>query len=193
MTRKNDYNEIEILLRLSENDESAFKEVYDRFWKRIYAVAQKYLRSSDLADDVVQEIFSTLWIKRKTFVAVRNLESYLITMTKNCIYKELRKWTSEIENNEVYYSHCAKSVDDSEHLIVSEQYREILEEAINLLPPQQKKVFLLSRDEGFSHQDIAEELNVSKGTVKNHMVRALQFIRQYLIPYVTSFLLFFPL
>ncbi len=190
MAKGNSFDEAQILYRLSTGDESAFRWVYDRYWKRVFRAAERYLQSRDLAQDVVQEVFSALWYKRETFTHIRNLESYLITVTRNHTYKELQKWASEMRHNEVYASLHSNVTDDSDHVILADQYEALFSEAVNLLPPQQKQVFQLAKIDGLTHEAIARRLNLSQGTVKNHMVRALRFIRRYLAPHVNIFFFF---
>lgn len=179
----------DILQRLAAGEERAFREVYDRYWKVVCKAAMRYLRSPDLAGDVVQEVFCSLWDRRSQFLNVRNLESYLVTMTHHQVYTLFRKWATETRSREAYAENLASTVNDTDFSIRSSQYEEILTELVDKLPPQQKQVFKMAREEGMTHEAIARELNLSQGTVKNHMVRALQFLRQNLSPHVGLYLL----
>lgn len=190
MGDSNQWDESEMLRRLSAGDESAFRQVYDRYWKGVFRAARRYLRSDDLAQDVVQEVFSSVWHRRDTFEHILNLESYLITIAHNHTYRELKKWASESKHQQAYAALLDVSADNVDHALLEEQYEKLLEEAIDLLPPQQKLVFRLAKVEGLTHEAIARRLNLSQGTVKNHMVRALQFLRQYLGPHVAGFFIF---
>nr|WP_295924455.1 sigma-70 family RNA polymerase sigma factor [uncultured Dyadobacter sp.] len=190
------FDETEVLRSLAEGDEVAFKQVYNRYWKSVYKVALRYLQSEDLAQDVVQEVFSAFWYRRTEFTQIRNIESYLVVMAQNHTYKELRKWAAEQKNNQKYVSNLEIVTDNSDHKVLTNQYEALLAEAVRLLPPQQQQVFQLAKKEGLSHEAIAAKLNLSQGTVKNHMVRALRFIRHYLAPHVGIYLIFcmlFPL
>ena len=193
MKNSNTFDETEVLRQLAEGDESAFKEVYNRYWKSVYKVALRYLQSEDLAQDVVQEVFSAFWYRRTEFTQIRNIESYLVVMGKNHTYKELRKWAAEIKNNQQYVSNLEIVTDNSDHTVITKQYEDLLAEAVNLLPPQQQQVFKMAKVEGLSHEAIASKLHLSQGTVKNHMVRALRFIRHYLAPHVSAYLVFLTL
>jgi RNA polymerase sigma-70 factor (family 1) len=179
----------DILQRLAAGEERAFREVYDRYWKIVCKAAMRYLRSPDLAGDVVQEVFCSLWDRHSQFLNVRNLESYLVTMTHHQVYTLFRKWATETRSREAYAENLASTVNDTDFSIRSSQYEEILTELVDKLPPQQKQVFKMAREEGMTHEAIARELNLSQGTVKNHMVRALQFLRQNLSPHVSLYLL----
>ncbi len=177
------------LQRLAAGEGQAFREIYDRYWKVVYKAAIRYLRSPDLAGDVVQEVFCSLWDRRDQFTAVRNLESYLVTMTHHQVYALFRKWATETRSREAYTESLDPVVNDTDFSIRTSQYEEMLAELVDKLPPQQKQVFKMAREEGMTHEAIARELNLSQGTVKNHMVRALQFLRRNLSPHVGLYLL----
>jgi RNA polymerase sigma-70 factor (family 1) len=181
-------NEKALLVQLASGHEPAFEIIYNTYWKMVYHAADRFLHSSVLAQDVVQDVFSTIWLQRKEFVKVENLEAYLKVMARNKIYSELRSWSREQKNKEEYIGQSDTFVDNCDFPILNDQNEQLLEEVLNMLPPRQKEVFVLARREGLSHDQIAEKLNVSNGTVKNHMVRALQSIRHHLAPHVNSLL-----
>lgn len=175
--KKDSFIEEEILLSLAKGDEYAFQFIYERYSKSVYKVAFRYLQSSDLAKDIVQEVFLAIWHKRETFTGVHNLESYLVSMACHRTFREMKKAASEALHHKVYSSDLHTTIDDSDFLIRTNEYTEFIAEAIDILPPQQKRAFMLSRMEGQTHDEIAKEMNVSPGTVKNHIVRALRQLR----------------
>ena len=177
----------ELLRRLSEGDERAFRLIYNSYWKSVYRTAERYLRDSELAQDVVQEVFAGFWNKRDSFEHVENLESYLVVTTQHFTYRQLRKLAAESKNFEAYQSELSDvSNNEIEDMLLSKQYDELLAKAIEGLPPQQKQVFKLSREEGLSYEAIAARLQISQGTVKNHMVRALNTLRNVLAPHINA-------
>jgi RNA polymerase sigma-70 factor (ECF subfamily) len=146
-----------------------------------------------LAEDIVQEIFSTLWNKRSEFTEVLHLEYYLMTMARNLTYKTLRKLAFE-ELAKSKFTEESVLVDNTmDDLLLEKQYEQLLQQAVGLLPSQQKQVFQLAKVEGLSHEAIAKQLNISRLTVKTHMAKALQFIRHYLQPHVGTYVLQFVL
>jgi len=179
----------DILRRLSEGDEGAFRAAYDRYARIVFRTAYRYLRSTDLADDVVQEVFCILWDKRAHFTHVRNLEHYLISITSHQVYALFRRWASETRSCRVFLDDLELQIDNTDHIIRNQQSESLIKELIDRLPAQQRLVFTLSRDKGMTHEEIARELKLSQGTVKNHMVRALQFLRQNLSPHLSFYLL----
>lgn len=180
------FDETEILKLLSQGDEAAFRKVYDRYWRSVHKTAMRYLQSDHHANDIVQDVFTAFWYRRTEFTQIRNIESYLVVMAQNHTYREFRKWAAETRNNEEYALHLETVTNNVESNVLAQQYEDLLIEAVNMLPPQQRKVFQMARMDGLSHEEIAESLNLSQGTVKNHMVRALRFIRHYLAPHVNA-------
>jgi len=168
------------LQRLSKGDEDAFRLIYDRYLKVVYHTAFRYLHREELAQDIVQEVFYTLWSKRERFTQVRSLESYLISMTHHQVYAQFRKWATESRSCQIYAEEIDWVTRDTDHIIRTQQSEAIIQELVDKLPAQQKLVYKMSRNEGMTHEAIARELNLSQGTVKNHLVRALQFLRQNL-------------
>lgn len=168
------------LQRLSKGDEDAFRLIYDRYLKVVYHTAFRYLHREELAQDIVQEVFYTLWSKRERFTQVRSLERYLISMTHHQVYAQFRKWATESRSCQIYAEEIDWVTRDTDHIIRTQQSEAILQELVDKLPAQQKLVYKMSRNEGMTHEAIARELNLSQGTVKNHLVRALQFLRQNL-------------
>jgi RNA polymerase sigma-70 factor (family 1) len=183
------YQQKDVLEKLAQGNESAFKIIYDAYWYSIYKTARRYTKSVELAEDIVQEIFTTLWSNRVKFTGVLHLEYYLITMTKNLTYRTMRKISFEAAVKNTLTAEKLSMENDTEDQMLDQQYAQLVQQAIGLLPTQQKQVFRLSKLEGLSHKDIAAQMNISHLTVKAHMAKALRFIRLYLHPHVDTYVL----
>ncbi|WP_028666188.1 RNA polymerase sigma factor [Runella zeae] len=181
----NDY----LIKQLSNGCEQSFRLLYERYFACVYRTANKYLHSENLAQDVVQEVFTKIWLNRTSLTDIQNLESYLVVMTKNHTFRELKKIAFEQHQQQTYLSQLELDTNFTEVTLDSQQLDELLLEAVEQLPPQQKTVFILGKMQNMSHEDIAHHLNLSQGTVKNHMVRALKFVRKHLAPHLASFIL----
>ena len=190
MSPNHPYRPDEVLRRLTEGNESAFKQIYDRYWLSIYKTVKRYTKSPEVAEDIVQEIFTTLWNNRSNFREVINLEYYLITMAKNLTYKTLRKMAFEKSVKDHWSSEVLQEENSMNDPILDQQYAQLIQRAAGLLPSQQKQIFHMAKVEGLSHKDIAAQLNISHLTVKTHMAKALRSIRHYLLPHLSSYLLY---
>jgi RNA polymerase sigma-70 factor (family 1) len=169
------YSDEQLVNLLKEDNHEAFKIIYDRYWDKIFNHAFTYFNSSDAAKDTVQDVFLTLWDKRASLPAITNVASYLFIMSRNKILTTLKQTikASEYQAPEI----TALSAD---HAIIASQTEQQLTKAIEKLPSRQQQVFKLSREEGLSYAEIAEQLNIDRFTVKNHLVRALGTLRQLL-------------
>lgn len=186
------FNEAEVLKLLVQGSEYAFTQIFDRYQPRVFAAALDLLKSRDLAKDVVQEVFLKVWTRRVAFENVRNLEAFIFTMTKNLTLNVLRKKSNEIAASYQYaMRRDIMAANPVEHALVDQQYADLLRQTLGKLPPQQRRVYELSRLEGLTHEDIARQLNISGRTVNNHMNTALRFIRESLEPHMG--LMFLPL
>jgi len=139
----------------------------------------KIVRDEDMTDDILQEVFITLWDKREKFGSYKKIDGWLFVASYNRSMNYLRKIATEklritrLVPNKVYND------DPNETAFQEEQYR-LLEEAICQLAPQRRKVFELCRFSGKTYDQAAQELSISKNTVKDHLAHANESIRAYI-------------
>jgi RNA polymerase sigma-70 factor (family 1) len=170
-------DEDNVLRSLAGGSEQAFKLVFDHYRAKVYRLALKFLKSSELAEEVVQEVFLKIWLKRAELGEIRSFDSYLFIATKNTTLDALKKLAARAAA-EGDFAAKRYGVDDSiDHSMLEEQYLEMVRKSVALLPAQQARVFQMAKIDGLSHEAIAAEMNISRLTVKKHMANALQFIR----------------
>jgi RNA polymerase sigma-70 factor (ECF subfamily) len=173
-------NEYELLLQAAQGDEKAFRLLFDHYWNNIYSVALTLTKSPTLSEEIVQDVFLKIWLKREQLPSVEKFDSFLFTVAKNHIYNELRKKTIEQPFVEHLEQHFLESSALPEQMMLLKETKQLIDRAVQQLPDQQRLVFELSRNEGLDYNTIADQLGISRSTVKNHMTKALQFLRQYL-------------
>jgi RNA polymerase sigma-70 factor (ECF subfamily) len=186
MEKRIEFNQEKTLELLAQGNEYAFTQVFDSYYPRVYGAALKLLRSRELAKDIAQEVFLKVWDKRITFTEVLNLEAFVFTMARNLTLNQLEKLANERVAQYKFISDLKGVTDNTDHALAEQQYEQLLQETLALLPPQQKRVYELSRIEGLNHEDIARQLNISHWTVNNHISCALKFIRLHLKPHLGS-------
>jgi RNA polymerase sigma-70 factor (family 1) len=172
------YEESRIISLLSDDSEYAFQLLFDRYRNRIYQTAIRYLKSPVLAQEVVQDVFLKLWFERKNIRKDMPVEAWLFTIAKNNLLNRMKKLASEwkaLKN----LKHADREASNPEDKLQESQYDQLLQEALKTLPEQQRKVFLLSRNEHLTYAQIGERLDISPLTVKTHMSRALESIRAF--------------
>lgn len=184
------YDESRLLSLLGEGNEIAFNEIYCRYSPVVYKEAFRFLRSSELTDDLVQEIFTTVWDKRERFTDVDHLRAYLITMCKNLVYRYLLKISRETSAKKEFASRMVTAENSTENAIHGKELEVLLEKTVKMLPRQQREVFNLAKGKGMSYTEIAKKLDISPNTVKNHMISANRFIRNVIDHSPTTILLF---
>lgn len=164
---------------LATGSEYAFSQLFSRYHGKIYGVGMKFLKNTTLAEEVVQEVFMTVWDNRADMKTVLRFEPYLYTMARNHIFRGIKSIARDAVA-EKEFSLDLKPVNDTDHGIREEQYEKLLHDAVEKLSPQQKVIFRMAKQEGLSHKAIAEQLNLSVLTVKDQMKKALQTIRRNL-------------
>lgn len=160
--------------------EDPFKRLFDRYKNRLYGYVLAIAHSPYAAEEITQEIFIKLWLCRDLLHEVDNLDGYIFTIARNRTLNYLRKAASDSRLLRELQQLAMLQHNNVEERVTVTEYDQLLRDALSLLSPQRRLVFQLSRDGGMNHEEIAEELHLSRNTVKNHMVEALRFIRSYL-------------
>src|SRR5574344_1721812 len=169
-----------ILNDLNRGDKKAFTYVFNRYYRPLYAVAFRYLKSEDAAMDAVQETFMRLWEKRDSLAFDTNLRSLLFTILKNLILNEIRHNTIVYERQYELAQMDSENVYNMNEAYDRKETRELLFKYIQKLPQQQRKVCLMKIVQGLTNQEIADKLNLALPTVKLHYSQALKKLRNEL-------------
>jgi len=156
---------------------AAFTEIYHRYKKLLYHHAYQRLRNEEEVDDIIHELFTTLWIKRETLVLKTNLIGYLYTATRNRILDFVSHQKVESEYIASFQGFIDRTENFTDFLLREKQLRALIDKEIALLPAKMREVFEMSRKEGLSHKEISEKLNVSEKTVKSQVNNALKILR----------------
>lgn len=160
---------------LKSGDQSAFAQVYERYWRVIYGHVYKMLLDEEEAKDVVQEVFSEVWIKREQHYS--NLAGYLYVSARHKVINLVRKskfHSAYLDSLSRFASECSTATLDQ---LDEKELSAAIEREIQALPARMKEVFELSRKENLSYKEIAGRLGISDKTVKKQMHKSLQQIR----------------
>ncbi len=178
---KNAYNEKELQSRLADDDELAFRAIFDQYRNKIFSIACRVVKDEAMAEDTVQEVFIKLWVSRKKLGDVDNLNAYINTITRNHLFNQLRKLAhAEAFTTEVLYTGKQQADLATLEGLGFSELNSCVADVVNKLPPRQKEVFRLGKEEGMKYDEIASLLQISKETVKTHMSEALHFVRKSL-------------
>ncbi|WP_276366517.1 RNA polymerase sigma-70 factor [Chryseolinea sp. H1M3-3] len=167
----------ELLLKLLKNNEmAAFEEIYHRYWPKLYSMGYKRLKVREATEELVQDIFSSLWINRHT-VIIQSLSSYLLSSMK---YKVINFMRHEIVKKNYVTQELAlhNSIDNStEEIVLLQDLQLALEKEIDKLPSACQTVFKLSRQHHLSMKQVAGQLGISEKTVENQLGKAFKMLR----------------
>jgi RNA polymerase sigma-70 factor (ECF subfamily) len=173
------HNEKALLNQVAQGDESAFRIVFDHYRDAIYAFALKVIRHESIAEEIVQDVFVKIWINRTGLSAIRNFADFLFIIARNHTFNSLRSLAREKKLTIDPSADLQIAGVSTEAIILQRDYDRLLLQAVAQLPPQQKLVYTLGRQQGLSREEIAAQLNISAGTVKVHMAQALRTLRAY--------------
>lgn len=168
-----------LLTSLLEDDEDAFKQIYKRYAPRLYAAAYNLFRDKPLCEDLIQELFADLWIKRKN-LNIKSLKPYLYTSAKNRALMAMRSGRTMLSETALEKLIADYATDDRLNI---RELNDILNKSIDSLPDKCREIFRLSRNEHLSNKEIAERLNISIKTVENQMTIALRRLREQTVEF----------
>lgn len=176
-TTLNATQSFELIEAFKAGDEAAFKTVFDGNYQRLFTFAFKLLKNREQAEEVVHDAFLNVWTQRDRLDSTLPVLPYLYTATKRLALNSLRSIAASQRAVENLWNTIEEISNRTEEEIFSNDLQRITEKTIAILPRQQQQVFKMSRYEGLSYEEIAQQLNISKNTVRNHLSAALKSLR----------------
>lgn len=172
--------EKEMLIKIAEGDQKAFELLFTQYKTSIYSAAFRLTHSSSLAEEIVQDVFLKVWLKRSGLDQIDNFGGYLFTIAQNTIFSAMRK-SLKLKILKQADPASLAVLATSEEEPKSNDYELLLEEAINRLPTKQKKTYMLIKQEGLKREQAADILRVSAETVKSNLEQAIRNIKAYCV------------
>ena len=165
---------------IRNGDKSAFKTVIDLYYKEVYWYAKSLSRDETLAKDLTQEAFFKLWKKRGILKEGVLIRGWLYKSVRNTFLDHIKKYNKETRLLEMAYADALDNTIQTENEEELRYKMEIVEREIQNLPKKCSKVFLLSKKEGLTNNEIADYLGLSIKTVEGHLTKALKILRKKL-------------
>ena len=185
MNKYSKTNDEELFLLIKQNNANALKVLFEKYFSSLCSFSYNYVKSVDLSEEVVSDVFYNIWIHRKTIKIKSSLKSYLFTATRNIALNLLAQEERHQEKLKIFNVQNKYSGNDPEGIYNIKELEDIIEKIIKQLPPKRQTVFRMSRLYGMSYKEIAEVLSISVNTVQNHMIKAIEFVaNQY--PHIKS-------
>ena len=172
-------NEKFYIEKLAAGSEEAFEWIFIHYQPKIIYFITGFIKNEEIAQDMAQDIFITIWNKRTSLLEIDSFSTYVYKMAKNALYNYFdhyfveNKYRCYIENKE-------ESYEDEEEIIIADELRDIIRTAVEKMPDRRKEIFKMSRYQGLSNDEIAIRLNINKRTVENHLTNALSELRRIL-------------
>jgi RNA polymerase sigma-70 factor, ECF subfamily len=171
----------ELVKLLKKGDMAAFDAIYNKYCHKLHQFVFMYLKQEEDAEGIVQEVFIKIWESRSKIDIYASFESFLFTIAYNATMSLLRKRLSETKSRE--YLKSLQQIDSADQVIDEIQFKELnnkVQSLLDGLTQRQRDIYLLSREEGLTHEEIAEKLNISKSTVNNHLVTIIKYLRSHI-------------
>jgi RNA polymerase sigma-70 factor (family 1) len=166
----------ELIELLRNESKDAFEEIYNRYWSRLYSSAYKRVRRYEVAEELVQDLFTGLWINRKEVNIRSTVSSYLQTAIRYMVFNHFDKEYVRRDYQETLT--FSRNFDNStEETVLLNDLETVLENEVSLLPSQCRSVYKLSRKEHKTNKEIALLMGISEKTVENHLTKALKRLR----------------
>lgn len=166
-----------LIVLLRDDDEYAYTEIFHRYKEILFRHAYHILENGEEAEDAVQEVFMVLWQKREAIQLHTSLSAYLYRSIRNRVFNMMSRREVALR----YASSVLRFIEEARYT-TDEQVREkelaqLIERAIDALPPRMREVFLLRREQGLSYPEIGDELGISHKTAKLHVAQATKILK----------------
>lgn len=178
--QEKNHAEQELLEQLRSGSEAAFTKMYRLYSAPLFKKILRMVYDEDIAKELLQDLFMKIWEGREKIDSSRSFKSYLYAVGINMVYDHFRK---TVKTNAMIVKLISTAVEQYTHTeesIIEKETMDIINSAVQKLPPQRKRVFVLCKLEGKTYAEVSKELNISSSTIHDHMVKANSLIRKYL-------------
>ncbi|MBE8712474.1 RNA polymerase sigma factor [Sphingobacterium hungaricum] len=173
------FSDSRLVQLISQGDYLAFKEIYERYINKLYAYANNLNLDEADIDDVLQEVFASLWLRRES-VSIDNLSAWLFMSVRKQMLFRIRKKKYRDQYLDNIIDFISPFYDPITEVIQEKQLREFLDNEIAKLPARMQEIFRMSREEFLTHKEIALQLGISEKTVRKQISNVLKIFRSKL-------------
>ena len=170
-----------LVKELINGNEKAFRKLFDSYRNDLYKFSLSMVCSEEHAEEIVQDVFMKIWIKRGSLNPEMSFKSYLFTITRNKTIKFLKKAANNRKLREEIFYGKQKFVNSTDLYVRELELESLKQKALDKLSPRRRKIFEMSRNENKSYEEIAEELGISINTVRNQMSTSLEILRDFIL------------
>ncbi|SFC45414.1 RNA polymerase sigma-70 factor, ECF subfamily [Parapedobacter composti] len=178
------YTDQRLIELLADEDRLAYTEIYNRYWPVLFAHAYKMLKNHDAARDIIQDIFTDLWMQASGLQIKHSIRAYLYAMVRFKVLDVIRRNLHYEKHLDSLATFAEKAEFNTDNTIIFNEFVKRIDDEVAQLPDRMREIFQKSRFEGLSNKEIAEDLNISHETVKKTITRALKILRSKLRSFI---------
>ncbi len=175
-------DESQLLAAVAASDRRAFTELYSAYLMGLQRYVFLFTRCEELAQELTQQVFISLWERREQLANVTNFRSYLYRAAKNLIFDEIRRQQRQANAYAQVHATTDTSLLPADSALITQQDHELAQALIGQLPTKRREIFLLRTQEELSLDEIAQQLDISKSVVKKQLYAAVGFVKKSLLP-----------
>lgn len=179
-------DELNLLRLVSEGDEQAFRKIFDFYSGRLYTYVYRISGNEEVAEEIVMDGFMKIWVNRTELLQINRFDSYLYTLVRNQAFNSLKRLAHEQSIIKEMSFTNTEYQEFTEQTVIHKDYQDLLNQTVNQLPPQQRQVYMLSKEQGLKYNEIADQLNLSPNTVKAHLKKAVSNVRTVFANYLAA-------
>lgn len=191
MVKIEEYDSVELIVQIKQSNHDAFAKFFRKNYPMVISYIYQYIKDKETSQDLAQDVFVNLWNYRAKLSPSRPPHGILKTISKRLALNELRKISHNINARDIYWNKMQTLHNPVEDQLLYDELFELTHQAVASLPLRQQEVFRLSREQGLSHEEIANTLRISKSTVNNLLVQAIKTVKKALIESELPFVLLF--
>jgi RNA polymerase sigma-70 factor (family 1) len=166
-----------VLQKLQNGDKHSFAVMYNHYYSFVHARVLHLIHSTELAEDVTQEIFLKIWENREKLGAVQSFKSYLFITARNHTLNTLKSISRSENGLSEIVRYINTSHNSTEEEVLSNEYAKFIQQKLEELPPRTKEIFRLCREQSKTYNEVAAELGISRDAVKSRMMHAIKTLR----------------
>lgn len=164
----------ELLERISKGDTISFRHFYNQFSQKVYQFSHYYIKSDEICEEIVSDVFINIWLNKEKLPEVKNIEAYLYIIARNNAFNYLDKEGKSQESAQEITPELHVDTLNPEEILAFKELETTIQNYINQLPERCRIIFQMSREEKLTHKEIAKILSISENTVHAQMVTALK-------------------
>ena len=172
--------EKDLLRQIAEGNETAFKTLFEKYRNKLYYYLLHITKSREVAEEIVMDVFLKLWLGKELAREIDQFDAFLFRVAQNKAIDFLRSANRDHTLRHFVWEEMQSAAEQADSRVICTEIKTTIRQAVKQLSPQRQLVYQMSREDNLTHDQIASRLNLSRNTIKNHIVESVRFIRGYL-------------